>query len=133
MNISYWPLYSTRDKEKRTKWLLWERDRLNFGSRLGRHWIHSWGIYSQASDGWGDIKFFPTEWNFQNIISLFIVFSESKLIGEHLSRLLNTKCTLNLSNWPLYSRQRKKDKVTAIRKASLWLLAGNPLNSFLKD
>ena len=32
-------------------------------------------------------------------------------------------------------RQRNKDKITAMRKgkASLWLLAGRPVYSFLKD
>ena len=39
--MSYWPLYSTRDKETRTKWLLWERDRFNCSCWLG--------IYSQTA------------------------------------------------------------------------------------
>ena len=128
MNIFYWPLYSTRDKETRIKWLLWESDRLKFGFRLGRHLIHSREIYSQNAVGQGHIGLS------KHIFLSFLVFSESKLIVENLSSLQNTNCTLNLSNWPLYSRQRNKDKITAMIKGkdSLWLLAGNTLNFFLK-
>ena len=67
MNISYWPLYSIRDKETRTKLLLWERDRLNFGCWLGRQWILSWGSYSQTSVGWGDIESFLLDEMFKHI------------------------------------------------------------------
>ena len=45
----------------------------------------------------------------------FLVFYEPKLIGENVS----SQYTLNLSNWPLYSRQRNKDKMNAMRKGQV--------------
>ena len=57
-------------KKKRTKWLLWERDRPNFVCWLRRQWIHSWGIYSQTAVGWGDILLLPNGWNFKTFFSL---------------------------------------------------------------
>ena len=68
----------------------------------------------------------------KHVFISFLVFSESKFIGKNRE---DTKCTLNLSNWPLLSRQRNKDKITAMRKekSSLWLLARNTLNSLLRD
>ena len=45
--MSYCPLKSRIDKETRTKWQLWRRERLHFGCWLGRQWTLSWGIDSK--------------------------------------------------------------------------------------
>ena len=47
--MSYWPLYSRRGKETRSKWQLWKWERLH-SCLLGRHWTLSWGIESQNGE-----------------------------------------------------------------------------------
>ena len=65
---------------------------------------------------------------------LFFVFSEPQLIGENCpgKRIQSVDRTYQIG---LSLQDKKKDKITAIRKgkALLWLLAGYKLTSFLKD
>ena len=137
MSISYWPLYSTRDKETRTNDCYEKMTGLTLAV------------------GWEDSEFFPEgvilklllagETLNPFLLDEIIKKKKSFLLGFHWIQIDWWKSVQSLE-YKLYNdfiklaslfnkRQRKKDKITAMRKgmASLWLLAGNTLNSFLKD
>ena len=109
--------------------------------KQGQNDCYEKGTALTLADGWEDSEFIPEGFILKLLLAgetfnsflldgiskknlLLLFFSESKLIGKHLSSLYNTK-----------TRQRNKNTITARRKgkASLWLLSGNTHNSFLKD
>ena len=114
MNISYWPFYSTRDKETRTKWLLWESDRFNCSCWLGRHLIRSYWM------------------EFQNIFSSLSWFS---INPNWLVKMFPANNIQSL-HWTYQIGLSIQDKETRT-KLLLWKRErhhfGCCLNSFLKD
>ena len=128
--------HSIRDKETRTrtKWLLWERDRPNFGCWLRRQWIHPWGIYSQTAVGWGDILFLPTGWNLKTFfsLSLFSLNPDWWVKIWQSFRILSVHWTYQIG-LSIQDKETRTNYCSEQGKDSLWLLAGNTLNYFLKD
>ena len=131
------PLFLTRDKVTWTQWLLWESDRLNFGYWLGRQWILSREFIFKLLLAGETFKLLPTRWNFKILFSFFLDCHWIQIDWWKFVQLIEYIVYTELIKLPsrFNKSQRNKDKVLAMRKgkASLWLLAGNALNLFLKD
>ena len=66
MTMSYWPLYSRRDKEKRTETAIKIR-KASLWLLAGKTVIY---FLRDEVSKWGGIKFLPTGWNLNTFNSL---------------------------------------------------------------